>query len=151
MKKRHDFFTDVATWLEFSNYDLKTAKWNLKGKIYTSVCYASQQAAEKALKALILAKGEVAPKVHSLDRLISELKKMKVNVSQIEKEAQELDKYYISTRYPGQYGGPEGLYDETDAKSALVSAEKILNFARDEALKIIKSKVEQQVPDVGIK
>lgn len=97
MRKKTDFSSDVATWLEFADYDLKTAKWNLEGKIFTSACYASQQAAEKALKALILTNEKVIPKVHSLDRLMSELKILGLGISNIEKEAQELDKYYIST------------------------------------------------------
>ena len=100
----------------------------MKGKIYTSVCYACQQVAEKALKALILSKGRVIQKIHSLDRLISTLKSLKVNSSKIEREARELDKYYITSRYPGQYGGPEGLYNEEDAESAILAAEKILKF-----------------------
>lgn len=132
MKRYNDFSADVKTWLDFADYDLKTAIWELEGKIYTSCCYACQQAAEKALKALILAKGKVAPKVHSLDRLVSELKNIGVDASEIEEDTQLLDKYYISTRYPGQYGGPEGLYNKVDAKSAVVSAEKILNFVRQE-------------------
>jgi len=56
MKKNLDYSADVKTWLEFAAYDLKSAIWQSKGKIYTSSCYACQQAAEKALKALILAK-----------------------------------------------------------------------------------------------
>lgn len=130
MRKKIDFSTDVAVWLEFADYDLKAAKWDLKGKIYTSTCYACQQAAEKALKALILAKEMVIPKVHSLDRLISEIKELERDTLEIEEKAQELDKYYISTRYPGQYGGPEGLYDESDAKSAVAAAEKVLEFVK---------------------
>lgn len=130
MKKRADFSNDVTAWLEFADYDLKTAKWNFEGKIYTSCCYVCQQAAEKALKALILTKGKIIPKVHSLDRLISELKKIKIDVSKISQDGQILDKYYISTRYPGQYGGPEGLYDEDDAKSALIATDRILRFVR---------------------
>ncbi len=128
MKQKIDFSRDVHTWLEFSEYDLKTAKWNCEGEIYTSSCYASQQSAEKALKALILNKGKIVPKIHSLDRLLSELKKIDVDVSEIINAAQELDKYYISARYPGQYGGPEGLYDEQDAKSAISAVEEILRF-----------------------
>ena len=130
MKKALDFSADVNTWLEFADYDLKTAKWDLEGKIFTSTCYASQQAAEKALKALILSKGKVAPKIHSLDRLISELENLKTETDEIEKEAQTLDKYYISSRYPGQYGGPEGLYNEEDASIAIASAENILEFVQ---------------------
>lgn len=128
MKKHSDFSTDVNIWLEFADYDIKTAKWDLKGKIYTSSCYAAQQAAEKSIKALILSKGTVIPKVHSLDRLLSELKKSKINTSLIKKEAQILDKYYISARYPGQYGGPKGLYNEFDAISAIAAAKLILQF-----------------------
>lgn len=47
-RKKSNFATDVDTWLDFAAYDFKTAKWNLEGEIYTSTCYASQQAAEKA-------------------------------------------------------------------------------------------------------
>lgn len=130
MKNITNFSADSATWFNFAVYDLKAAKWDLKGEIYTSSCYASQQAAEKGLKALLLSKGKVIPKVHSLDRLISELNKAGVKTSDIKKPAQVLDKYYISTRYPGQFGGPEGLYDKDDAKSAISAAEEILNTVK---------------------
>jgi HEPN domain-containing protein len=130
MKKKVDFSSDVKTWLLFADYDLKTGQWEIEGKIYTAACYACQQSAEKALKALILAYGKVAPKIHSLDRLLTELKDLKINTVEIEKEAQELDKYYISTRYPGQYGGPEGLFDKKDSLIAINSAEKILSFVK---------------------
>ena len=59
MRKSKSYEADAQTWLEFAQYDLKAARWNLQGKIYTVTCYASQQAAEKALKALILATGKV--------------------------------------------------------------------------------------------
>ena len=52
--KNDNFTSDVKTWLEFAEYDLKSAKWQLEGNIYVSACYASQQAAEKAFKALLL-------------------------------------------------------------------------------------------------
>lgn len=128
--KKNNFLKDVQVWLDFAAYDLKSAKWQYKGKIYTSSCYACQQTAEKALKALILSFGKVTPKVHSLDRLITTLKHLGTDISSIEKAAKELDKYYISTRYPGQYGGPEGLYDEKDAQSAISAAENILQFVK---------------------
>lgn len=132
--KKHNFSADIKTWLDFAEYDLKSAKWTFKGKIYTSVCYACQQSAEKALKAFVLAKGGKIPKVHSLDHLLSDLKKLNVNVSSIEKYCQELDKYYITARYPGQYGGPEGLYDRANAKAALFASEKILEYVRVKTL-----------------
>ncbi|MEK7593056.1 MAG: HEPN domain-containing protein [Patescibacteria group bacterium] len=128
--KKDNFTSDVKTWLAFAEYDLKSAKWQLEGKIYVSACYSSQQAAEKALKTLLLENGKVPPKIHSLDRLVSALKKIKIDVSEIESDARELDTYYITTRYPGQYGGPEGLYDLEDASEAIASAANILTFVK---------------------
>lgn len=72
------------------------------------------------------------PKIHSLDRLLSFLKELKVDTKEVEEASRELDKYYITSRYPGQYGGPEGLYDKSDAESAIASAEKILSFAKEQ-------------------
>ena len=101
-----------------------------RGKIYVSACYASQQAAEKAFKALLLENGKIPPKIHSLDRLITVLKSIKIDISKIESDARKLDTYYITTRYPGQYGGPEGLYGQEDATRAITSAENILTFVK---------------------
>lgn len=70
MKKSTDFSADSATWLDLSTYDLKTAKWDLKGKIYTSACYGSQQAAEKGLKALLGAVGLQAGGLKELDQFL---------------------------------------------------------------------------------
>lgn len=129
--KKSDFKNDVKIWIEFAEYDLKSAKWQIEGKIYTSACYVSQQVAEKAFKALLLKHGKIPPKIHSLDRLTSILKRIKIDMSEIESMARELDKYYITTRYPGQYGGPEGLYGEKDAIKAINAAEKILKFVKN--------------------
>ena len=129
--KKTNFSQDVTAWLDFAEYDLKSAKWQLKGKLYTVACYASQQAAEKALKALLLDVKQTFPKVHSLDRLLSELKIANVNITKINKASIELDKYYITARYPGEYGGPEGLYTKEDTIIAIQSAEKIITFVYD--------------------
>lgn len=129
-KSRNDYLADVQTWLEFAEYDLKTAKWSLEGNLFTSTCYCSQQAAEKALKALTLAKGHFVPKIHSLDRLISELHKFQVGTAIIKEDALRLDAFYISSRYPGEYGGPVGLYDKKDAEKAIKSAKEIIEFVK---------------------
>ena len=129
--KKDNFTSDVKTWLAFAEYDLKSAKWQREGKIHVSACYASQQVAEKALKALLLENGKVPPKIHSLDQLITILKTIKIDTSAIESDARELDKYYITTRYPGQYGGPEELYGREDATEAIRAAEKILAVVKD--------------------
>lgn len=32
------------------------------------------------------------------------------------------------SRYPGQYGGPEDLYDRSDAQAAVESAQAVIGF-----------------------
>lgn len=127
------YLHDIKLWLEFAKYDLKSAKWQHKGKIYTSACYASQQSAEKSLKSLSLFENSQIPKIHSLQDILRTI--TKTNTSDIQTDARNLEKYYISTRYPGEYGGPEGLYNQQDSKKAIKSAESILSFVT----KILKS------------
>jgi len=125
----HKFEHDIKIWLDFAKYDFKSAKWQYKGKFYTSTCYACQQSAEKSLKALALFTTDKIPHIHSLQDLIKIIKQ-KLDISSIEDDAKELDKYYITTRYPGEYGGPDGLYGPKDAQSAIKSAHNILSFVQ---------------------
>jgi HEPN domain-containing protein len=56
-----------------------------------------------------------------------------VDISEIEPCAKELDRHYISSRYPDAYpsGRPEDYYTERIAKEALSCARKIKEFAQD--------------------
>lgn len=53
-------------WLKFAEEDMALAKALLKEKIYNQVCFHSQQAAEKMLKAYLKSKKIVPPRIHSL-------------------------------------------------------------------------------------
>jgi HEPN domain-containing protein len=120
------YLHDIKLWLEFAKYDLKSAKWQHKGKIYTSACYAGQQSAEKSLKSLSLFINGNVPRIHSLQDIVKTL--AKIDTSIIQADARNLEKYYITTRYPGEYGGPDGLYSHKDSAKAIQSARKILSF-----------------------
>ncbi|MGQ9754256.1 MAG: HEPN domain-containing protein, partial [Thermaceae bacterium] len=93
-------------------------------------CFAAQQAAEKAVKALHLHLGQEAwgP---SVARLLLELPQ-EVPPLLVEK-AKVLDGFYIPTRYPDAYpeGAPWEHYGPLQSQEALTYAGEILAFIRD--------------------
>ncbi len=61
--------TDYGKWMFRASQDLRTIENNFKDdpEFLASVnCYLAQQAAEKILKAFLLAKGKELPKTHDL-------------------------------------------------------------------------------------
>jgi HEPN domain-containing protein len=93
-------------WLLQARQDLDDADYNLKGKRYHLVCFLSQQAGEKALKALLYAKGEEIVLGHSVAKLLKSAIRYDTGLAAI-KDTAGLDKYYIPTRYPN--GLPGGV------------------------------------------
>ena len=59
----------TSYWLELAEYDLETARAMLQTGRYLYVGFMCHQVVEKALKAVIAAKGEFPPKIHRLRRL----------------------------------------------------------------------------------
>ena len=57
---------ETKNWWEQAKKDLKAAKINYENKVYYVASFLSQQAAEKALKALLLESEQKIPKVHLL-------------------------------------------------------------------------------------
>ena len=86
-------------WLAQAERDLERCSLDIKYQFYEWACFTAQQAAEKAVKALIYSlKG--LPWGHSITNLLRELSsKLKIPQSILE-DAQLLDAYYIPTRYP---------------------------------------------------
>ena len=129
---------EVKNWLHFASEDLKVAKLTLKEEIYNQVCFHSQQCAEKAIKALILSRGIVPPKIHKLADLTNYLNKK--YFKKLIRGILSLDRYYIPTRYPDAAMGmlPSGLPTKNDAIEALNTAELVLRKAKQ----ILKDKNE---------
>lgn len=126
---------EVKEWLDFAKMDLSSAK-HLYETFYPRplqiICYHCQQAAEKALKAVIVAKGKPGgmPKIHDLEFLLSQMK----NYADIQEElwdyAEALTPYGIEIRYPG---GTE-VTDE-QAELGLKYADAIFLWAVEEVKK----------------
>lgn len=112
-------------WLDFAGEDLKMAELAFKERIYNQVCFHSQQAAEKSLKALIEEKRKV-PKEHRLPKLFRICEELGYNLEKSQEEFEFLDKFYTSTRYPFIVGIlPEGFPTKADAERSLKIAKRV--------------------------
>ena len=116
-------------WLNQAEGDLQHAKNAKKDGDYDWACFASQQASEKEVKGLILAKsGEGWG--HSVTRLLKDLSNVMEISSTLVKAAMNLDKHYIPTRYPNGFdsGAPREYYSDEDAEKAIEDAQSIYDF-----------------------
>ena len=118
-------------WLKQAERDYDDALYNLKGHRYNLVCFLSQQAAEKALKAFLYNSGEEQVIGHSVGDLIQWTISLNKEFKTIQ-NARTLDLYYIPTRYPnGIPGGvPYEAFDEESAKKALNLAASVIELVQ---------------------
>ncbi len=90
----------VCRWLKRAEEDLLVARDEIDHVAWASV-FHSQQAAEKALKALLIACGKRPPKTHRLELLIELLKRSGVETEEMEQyKLQVLSDYAVEARYP---------------------------------------------------
>ena len=116
-------------WLKQAEHDLKHAELSLRDEDYEWACFASQQAAEKAVKALHLYLGQEAWG-HVIAKLLRELP-VEVPNDLVEK-ARVLDAYYIPARYPNGFpeGAPFEHFGKLQAEEAIKYAGEIIRFVR---------------------
>lgn len=90
-------------WLRRARSNLKIAERGrrLKDVLLEDLCFNAQQAAEKALKAVCIARGIDFPKTHSLVRLMDLLEADGLNLPAEIKAADILTQYAVQARYPG--------------------------------------------------
>jgi len=87
-----------------------------------TVCFLSQQMAEKLLKSFLAQKEQRIPKVHTIDDLVKTCAKIDPDFSVgLDKSVGILSDFYIATRYPGDY--PE--FSFKDAEEAFSKAKII--------------------------
>ena len=118
-------------WLDQAEGDLKAARDLCDTGNYAWSCFASQQSAEKSLKAILesLAIPSIGRNLLPLASTVSE--KIKVPDS-VKSACKRLNRFYIPTRYPNAFpsGAPVHMYDKEDAVQALKDAEEVFNFAK---------------------
>ena len=118
-------------WFKQAEADLRHAQNSLGHDDFEWSCFAAQQAAEKALKAVFLRLGQEVWG-HTLTALIGELRpSLEIDPVLID-YCRMLDKHYIPTRYPSGFdsGAPTDFYTSSEAQQAIAHAEKIIQFCR---------------------
>jgi HEPN domain-containing protein len=119
-------------WITQANRDLIHAKSSVKMEDYEWSCFAAEQAAEKALKA-VYEKNNRSVKGHSVYSLLKGLSAQYPVEKALLSQSRIVSRYYIDTRYPNGFpeGAPFEYFDETIAMEAIYAAEKILEWCRD--------------------
>jgi len=118
-------------WFRQATRDLEQAEDARQAGRHEWACFAAQQAAEKAIKALHLHLGQEAWG-HVVARLLRELPTEVCVPEDLVEQARVLDNFYIPTRYPNSHpeGAPFEHYGPLQSEEAIRYARAILEFVR---------------------
>ncbi len=118
-------------WFRQALRDLEHARNALAHGTFEWTAFAAQQAAEKAVKALYQSLGAEA-RGHSVTQLLGALPPSVRAAEELIETAKELDKHYITPRYPNSYpeGAPMDFYTRGEAERAITGAERIIEHCK---------------------
>lgn len=120
---------DPREWLNRARSNLIRAQ---KGADFRMVyledlCFDAQQAAEKAIKAVLIHIEVDFPYVHDIGELLGQVEKSGQTVPEALKSAQDLSEYAVESRYPGLF---EPVTQE-EYKEAVSIAKKVVCWAEE--------------------
>ena len=104
--------------------NLAIAKAEVEGVYLEDLCFDAQQAAEKAIKALSIKMGVEFPYIHDIAQLLTLLEKAGQEIPGGVREAEELTRFAVLTRYPGL--APPVKREEH--QQAIALAEKVVRW-----------------------
>ncbi len=116
---------DPREWLNRARGNLARAKRRAPEDYLEDLCFDAQQAAEKAVKALLVMHNVNFPYVHDLARLLSLLEDSGEDIPDAVRQAADLTDYATLTRYPGAY---ESVAEE-EYTNAVEIAEAVVRWA----------------------
>ena len=117
--KNEDYVTE---WLKRARSNLERAKVGRASDaiMYEDLCFDCQQAAEKAIKALLISRNKKSPPIHSIAGLLEIAEDDGIDVPGPVREAVILTDYAVKTRYPGE--GEPVTQEEYEESLALALA-----------------------------
>ena len=116
--------TIVEEWIQKGENDLKNSKVLLQeGGTVDAICFHSQQAVEKYLKAILAFNYVPVRKIHSLVALAKQGAQKEPALLEHMKSYKILEAYYIESRYP-----PETrVYEQEEGETAYNLANEIIS------------------------
>ncbi len=118
---------DPREWLRRARGNLALARANLPEVALEELCYEAQQAAEKALKALLIKRAIRFPYVHDLDELLKLLLEAGEEIPLAVGRARRLTRFAFESRYPSA-GAPVTL---AQWRSAVATAEAVVAWVEE--------------------
>ncbi len=100
-----DDLRDAGRWLSYARANLLHAEaGRAAGVIIEYLCFDAQQAAEKALKAVLIVRGADVPRTHDIDSLLAALRRAGVAPPDPVNDAERLTSFAVQARYQS-WGG----------------------------------------------
>ncbi|MFM7395421.1 MAG: HEPN domain-containing protein [Cyanobium sp.] len=97
---------------------------------FSQACYHASQAAEKALKSLIIELGAEPPHTHVLGQLLQQLATLGTDTAPFDAlPLRQLTRMSASSRYPIDATPPSDLFDRADAQQAIAIAQAVMAAA----------------------
>lgn len=92
---------DPQEWLNRAKSNLARARLEGEAVYLEDLCFDAQQAAEKAIKAVLVQQKTRFPYVHDLADLLTRVEQAGQTIPEPVKQAARLTRYAVVTRYPG--------------------------------------------------
>jgi HEPN domain-containing protein len=124
---------EAWTWLQYAHENLQVAEMTLQARLLNPYLQNSQQAIEKALKAIRIHSKMPARRTHSIRDLNHDLVIAGIRTGLTEEDCELLDSVYVGSKYPLDSVLPNSLPDPAAclrcvglAKQVLVAMERIV-------------------------
>jgi HEPN domain-containing protein len=119
--------SDPAEWLRHARSNLSRCRADrrLPEVLFEDLCFDAQQAAEKAIKSILVLGGKRFPTTHDVAELLDLVAATGVAVPPEVARAKRLTPYAVAGRYPGVSEDA----DEEDYREALATAEAVVAWA----------------------
>jgi HEPN domain-containing protein len=87
---------EARRWFKKAEYDMNSARINLREGLFEVAAFLAHQACEKALKALYILKHQKLWKIHDLVKLAESVE----GPDSVKEACKRLNPHYLATRYP---------------------------------------------------
>jgi HEPN domain-containing protein len=137
----------VAQWLRWAGSDLALAQMTDDERILPEIlAFHAQQAAEKALKALLIHDQVEFPRTHAIAPLLNLCERAGHQAPEKLFDALVLTRYAVATRYPGE----EDSLTRDEAREAALTAAQVLQWVQEQLENSLPIADPESQPEDGV-